>query len=1051
MLLGVALWQALAARHSSVAPAARFHATSQLRTRASAQKKKGLSTLPVAAQGPISAALGAENPAYRVSASGGALRAATPAQHFSTSFDRSGLTLTSGAAHVGLSVRAMGYGASLSALGQVAPTVRANRVFYERRDLSEWYANGPLGLEQGFTIPRAPAGHAAGALTLSMALSGNAYAALGGGGKSITLSRAGRPALRYSRVTATDARGRVLHSWLQLEKGQILVRVDAAGARYPLRIDPFVQQGEKLTGSGEKGEEGAFGYSVAVSSNGEYALVGGPSDNGKAGAAWVFLRSGTTWTQQGPKLTGKEEAGAGEFGTSVSLSEKGEYALIGGAGDNEKTGAAWVFLRTGTTWAQQAKLTAKVGEETGAGEFGKSVSISATGEYALIGEPGDNAGVGGAWVFFRESGKTTWAQQGAKLVAKSGEETGAGGFGYSVSIAATKGEYALVGAPADKEGAGAAWVFLRTGTTWAQQGAKLVAKSGEETATGEFGKSVAIAGAGENAVMGAPGDKEGLGGAFAFLRTGTSWAQQGAKLVAKSGEETATGEFGASVAISATKGEYALIGAPGDKENVGTAFVFLRTGTTWAQQGAKLTGSGESGLGVFGDSVALSGEGNYALVGGALDREAIGAAWVFFRETGKTTWAQQGEKLTGKEEVHEGETAGKGELGYSAAVSATGEYALIGGPGDSKQVGAAWVFLRSGTTWTQQAKLTGKEEVGAAEFGRSVSISEKGEYALIGGSSDKEGIGAAWVFLRTGTTWAQQGVKLTAKAGEETGPGEFGKSVSISATGEYALIGAPADKEGLGAAWVFFRESGKTEWKQQGAKLVAKSGEETTTGEFGYSVSIAATKGEYALIGAPGDKENIGTAFVFLRSGTTWTQQGAKLVAKTGEETGAGSFGKSVSISGAGEYALMGAPDDKEKIGAAFVFLRSGTTWTQQGGKLAAKSGEETGAGEFGYSVSVAPAKGEYALMGAPSDNLSIGAAWVFLRTGTTWAQQGGEANGQRGEQPRPVRPERVAVGRRQLRADGRPEGQQRNRRGVGLLPRNGQNDLGPAGRKAHR
>ena len=369
VLLGVALWQGLAGRHSAVAPAARFHATSHLRTRASEQKKKGLSTLPATAQGPISAALGAENPAYRVTASGGALRAATPAQHFSTSFDRSGLTLSSGAAHVGLSLRAMGYGASLSALGQVAPTVRANRVFYERKDLSEWYANGPLGLEQGFTIPRAPAGHAAGALTLSMALSGNAYASLGGGGKSITLSRGGRPALRYSRVTATDARGHVLHSWLQLQKGQILVRVDAAGARYPLRIDPFVQQGEKLTGSGERGEEGNFGYSVALSSNGEYALIGGPSDNGKAGAAWVFFRESgkTTWAQQGPKLTGKEEAGAGEFGTSVSLSEKGEYALIGGAGDNEKSGAAWVFFRESgkTTWAQQAKLTAKVGEEVG--------------------------------------------------------------------------------------------------------------------------------------------------------------------------------------------------------------------------------------------------------------------------------------------------------------------------------------------------------------------------------------------------------------------------------------------------------------------------------------------------------------------------------------------------------------------------------------------------------------------------------------------------------------------------------------------------------------
>ena len=85
---------------------------------------------------------------------------------------------------------------------------------------------------------------------------------------------------------------------------------------------------------------------------------------------------------------------------------------------------------------------------------------------------------------------------------------------------------------------------------------------------------------------------------------------------------------------------------------------------------------------------------------------------------------------------------------------------------------------------------------------------------------------------------------------------------------------------------------------------------------------------------------------MFLRSGTTWTQQGAKLVAKSGEETGAGEFGSSVAVAGKeGQYALIGAPGDKEGIGAAWVFLRSGTTWTQQGAKLVAKSGEETGNG----------------------------------------------------------------------------------------------------------
>ena len=328
----------------------------------------------------------------------------------------------------------MGFGASLRALGAVAPRVNANRVSYARAGLSEWYANGPLGLEQGFTIPRAPAAHPAGALTLSMGLSGNARASLASGGQGITFRRMGRPVLHYSGLIATDARGRALHSWLELHAGRILIRVDAAGARYPLRIDPFIQQGEKLTGGGERGEEGAFGYSVALSPGGEYALIGGPGDSAKVGAAWVFLRSGTNWTQQGKKLTGKEEAGPGEFGESVAISASGEYALIGAPGDNNRVGAAWVFLRSGTTWTQQGgKLTG--GEETGEGYFGYSVSIaSAKGEYALIGGPNDNIGAGAAWVFLRSG--TEWKQQGKKLTGS--EETGVGDVGYAVSIAPMK-------------------------------------------------------------------------------------------------------------------------------------------------------------------------------------------------------------------------------------------------------------------------------------------------------------------------------------------------------------------------------------------------------------------------------------------------------------------------------------------------------------------------------------------------------------------------------------------------------------------------------------
>ena len=183
VLLGAALSESLAGERSSVAPAVRSGGFSH----------KGLLSLPLAAQGPVSAALGADDRAYRVGAWKGGFAAVSPAQRLSVRFERSGVSLSSRATRVGLSLRAVGYGASLRAAGTVAPRVKNNRVLYARAGLSEWYANGPLGLEQGFTLPRAPAGHAAGPLTLSIALSGDAHAALGSGGQSITLSHAAGP------------------------------------------------------------------------------------------------------------------------------------------------------------------------------------------------------------------------------------------------------------------------------------------------------------------------------------------------------------------------------------------------------------------------------------------------------------------------------------------------------------------------------------------------------------------------------------------------------------------------------------------------------------------------------------------------------------------------------------------------------------------------------------------------------------------------------------------------------------------------------------------
>jgi FG-GAP repeat len=605
LLLATALWQGPAGERSSLAPAVRPGTSSQ----------KRLSSLPLTAQGPVSAALGADNPAYRLSASNGGFAATSPAQHLSLRFGSSGVSLSSGAVHLGLSLRAVGYGTSLTAVARVTPSVHANRVTYARAGLSEWYVNGPLGLEQGFTISRAPSGHhPAGALTLSMALSGNAHVSLASGGQSITLSRAGATALRYSGLSALDATGRRLPAHMQIGNGTLQLRIDDSGARYPLRIDPFFQPSWKLTVSGGSKVE-AFGLSVALSGDGNTALIGGSDISG--GAAWVFTRSGSTWTQQA-KLTGSGEIGTGEFGVSVALSGDGNTALIGGPADNGGVGAAWVFTRSGSTWTQQGgKLTGS--GESPEGEFGVSVALSADGNAALIGGYRDNSFVGAAWVFTRSG--STWTQQGSKLTASGEIEKGE--FGFSVALSGD-GNTAVIGGRFDNGGAGAAWVFTRSGSTWTQQGSKLTASG--EIVEGRFGWSVALSSDGNTALIGVVGYNGFVGAAWVFTRSGSTWTQQGSKLTGSG--EIGEGRFGWSVALSGD-GNTALIGGYKDNSEVGAAWVFTRSGSTWTQQGSKLTGPAEIGAGWFGWSVALSGDGNTVLIGGPFDNGGTGAAWVF--------------------------------------------------------------------------------------------------------------------------------------------------------------------------------------------------------------------------------------------------------------------------------------------------------------------------------------------------------------------------------------------------------------------------------------
>jgi hypothetical protein len=413
-----------------------------------------------------------------------------------------------------------------------------------------------------------------------------------------------------------------------------LSRSEALGAVYPARMDTFVQQGAKLVGTNTVSRGGTNiqqGSSVALSGDGSTALIGGPYDHGSLGAAWVFNRSGSMWSQR-TKLVGPDGGYAPQQGFSVAVSADGNTALVGAPNPFSAGGRAWVFTRQ-SGWYRQAEL---VGSDAVWGaRQGYSVALSGDGNTALVGGP-DTSGSsrGAAWVFIRSSG--VWFQQ-AKLSGPFGS-----GFGTSVGLS-SDGNTALIGNPIDgpstTESMGAVWVFTRAGSTWSQQGRKLVGTGAVGAAN--QGQSVALSGDGDTALVGGPADNNYLGAAWVFTRSGSTWVQQGSKLVGT--EAAGAARQGSSAALSGD-GNKALIGGPRDGsqcaacDGMGAAWVFTRSGSTWSEQGSKLVGTGAVGPlpAGQGSSVALSGDGATALVGGPRDNNSLGAAWAFVEQPAPT-------------------------------------------------------------------------------------------------------------------------------------------------------------------------------------------------------------------------------------------------------------------------------------------------------------------------------------------------------------------------------------------------------------------------------
>ena len=219
------------------------------------------------------------------------------------------------------------------------------------------------------------------------------------------------------------------------------------------------QQGGKLTATGETGN-GNFGWSVALSADGNLGLIGAPADNSSSGKVFWFARSSGTWSQLASSGVGTGAVGNARFGSSVAMSADGSVALIGGNEDAAKAGAAWLLTRSGNTWSQQgAKLTGSA--EVGPAEFGYADALSSDGTTGLIGGHHDNTDIGATWVF-----ATTVPDPPTAATATAGDGQASVSFTAPASDGgAAIDRYTVTSSPGGKTATGTSRTLVVTGLT----------------------------------------------------------------------------------------------------------------------------------------------------------------------------------------------------------------------------------------------------------------------------------------------------------------------------------------------------------------------------------------------------------------------------------------------------------------------------------------------------------------------------------------------------------------------------------------------------------
>jgi hypothetical protein len=574
----------------------------------------GAAALPASLRPVASDAIGLRSKRFWARAVPGALATGAPA--LQAVFSADGADLVSPAGTVTIRTVAIG---RMRTSAQ-PPVAHHNTVTYRSAAGVARYSNGPYGIEQTFTIPRHAAGH--GQVIVAMALAGSLHPVQRG--QRILFGPSGHPVLSYSGLRAQDRYGRPLPVRMRLRGSRLELRLDTAGARFPVRLDPFVEQAQ-LAGQG--GGFGGFGdHAVALSADGNTALVGGW--DGEPPYALLFTRSGSTWSAGVPLQPEEGRVSpAREFGASVALSADGTTALVGSPQSNSEYGVVWAFTKEGGTWSS-TRVEPATGTEGGPARFGWAVALSADGNTAVVGGPvgavertETGAWDGSAWIFAR-SGRS-WTMQAGPL--HGGERVNPYGnqdeYGGTLAISAD-GNTVLVGAPREQSGIGGVWVYRRSGSTWTQDGPRLNPPG--EQGTPSFGDSVSVSADGARALIGSGTENDDGGTAWIFARGATGWTEQ-ARFTPGYSEEL-WGDFGWTVAISSS-GNTGVIGAWDTPPlETGEVWGVRCTSSGWTQEAIPPPVGGEAN---FGQSVAISGDGATALAAAPGTESGKGSAYVF--------------------------------------------------------------------------------------------------------------------------------------------------------------------------------------------------------------------------------------------------------------------------------------------------------------------------------------------------------------------------------------------------------------------------------------